>query len=72
MSYKFVTSAGYSPLQILDLEILHHLPKTILGKTAGISEETRLSFPVLEAAIVVELQILCQDERDEVAAPGTL
>ncbi len=52
-------------------EILQRLPETVLGEAAGVAEVASFGFPVLEAAVVVELQILRQDEGHN-AVPQTL
>ena len=46
--------------------------KAVLGEAAGVAEVAGFGFPVLEAAVVVELQILCQDEGDDAVSQTLL
>ena len=46
--------------------------KTILGEAAGVVEVAGFGFPVLEAAVVIEFQIVCQNERHDAVSQALL
>ena len=52
--------------------IVKHLLETVLGEAAGVAEVAGFGFPVLEAAVVKGLQIVCDDEGDDTAAQAFL
>ena len=43
-----------------------------MSEAAGVAEVAGLGFPILEAAVVVELQVLRQDEGDDAVAQALL
>ena len=52
-------------------EILPHPLEAILCQQAGVAEVAGLGFPVLEAAVVEGLEVVCDDEGDD-AGPQAL
>lgn len=60
MSYKFITSLNSDALKTLNYEKLQHLLEAILGQAAGVAEVGGFGFPILEAAVVVELHVVRQ------------
>ena len=43
---------------LFSFKVIRYLPKAILCQQAGVAEVTFFSFPILEAAVVIELHVL--------------
>ena len=64
MSYKFITSLNSDARKTLNYEKLQHLLEAILGQAAGVAEVGGFGFPILEAAVVVELHVVRQHIKE--------
>lgn len=46
--------------------------EAVLGEAAGVAEVASFGFPVLEAAVVVGLEVVCDDEGDDASPQAFL